>query len=107
MSVIVSIHLANTVSGAYDVRRQLPKPMHCDADDGTITRGSPSLEVVQVVGFALDPEDFDVAVDWDDFYPMKPDEVIGTFPVVATRDGGMATLILPVSHVTVTQKEEN
>lgn len=98
----ISIHIANTRSGDYDVRLPLPKPLHCDPNTGRITRPIPGRDIKQIVGFAVDPDEFEVDITWREWAgsdPMDPDDIVGLFPVVL--DGGMATLTVPVTQVSV------
>lgn len=104
MNDTISIHLANTADGEYDVRLPLPKPLHCDATTGRITREVPGSDVVQVVGFTVDPDEYEVDTLWSEWAgsdPMDPDDIIGLFPVVVVTSGGMATLTFPVRQVSV------
>lgn len=100
----ISIHLANTASGDYDVRLPLPKPLHCD-EIGFITRKGPEYaDLVQVVGFAINPDDYEVDKSWGEWAdrdPMTPYDVIGCFPVVVTADDEMAALTVPVTEIRV------
>ena len=103
-STAISINLANTAAGAYDVRLPVPKPLQCDPHTGRITRPVPGNDIDQIIGFAVDPDEFEVDLGWSEwagFDPMDPDDIIGLFPVVTERDGGMATLTLPVRQVSV------
>jgi hypothetical protein len=100
--VTISIHLANTVSGDYDVRLPLPKPLHCDAVTGRIVRGENDIR--QVVGFTSDPDEFDVDLTWQEWAesdPLTPDDIWGLFPVVIDTPGDIATLTVPVTGVSV------
>lgn len=98
----ISIHLANTATGEYDVRLPLPKPLHCDPATGRITRRQAEYDIDQVIGFTSDPDEFEVDITWQEWVASDPvcSAVIeGMFPVV-THAGGMATLTLPVTRAT-------
>lgn len=97
----ISIHLANTASGEYDVRLPLPKPLRCDARTGRITRSDTTVD--QIIGFAGDPDEFEVDLLWEEWAgsdPLDPDDIVGLFPVVS-EGGQFATLTVPVSGVSV------
>lgn len=107
----VSLHLANTYSGEYDVRWPLPKPLHCDSRTGRITRPADGRTFTQVVGFVEDPDEETLDLTWDEWATdsrahrdrFDPDLVEGLFPVVV--DGGrFATLTLPVRGVSLDGK---
>lgn len=99
----VSIHLANTPSGEYDVRLPLPKPLHCTVDKGLIVRGGG--DIMQVIGFASEMDDEIVDVTWSEWAGQDracdPDDVYGTFPVVICDDQNIATLTVPVTRVVI------
>lgn len=100
---IISIHLANTASGDYDVRLPLPKPLHCAPTNGRITRPVPGRDIDQVVGFTGDPDEFEVDLTWQEWAssdPLDPDDIHGLFPVVSAG-GAFATLNVPVTGVSV------
>lgn len=101
---VISIHLANTIDGEYDVRLALPKPLHCDPPTGSLVHSYHSSGIVQVVGFTSDPDEFEVDIEWSEWAgsdPMDPSDIVGLFPVVASADDNMATLTLPVLSVSV------
>lgn len=57
---IASLHLANTLSGEYNVHVHLPlpRPLHFDSDTGDLVRKAPEYEGLEtVVGFSFAPTD--------------------------------------------------
>lgn len=101
----VSIHLANTVGGEYDVKWPLPKPLHCDRFSGEITRPVPGNDFDHVIGFTADLASFVIDFTWSEWVtePLDPKLVVGMFPVVI-EDGKFATLPLPIRQVSVDGK---
>lgn len=105
----ISLHLANTYSGEYDVRLPLPKPLHCDATTGRITRPADGRTFTQVIGFVEDPDDepedlltwHEVVNGGPDDHGVEPENLLGTFPVVCEANGEFATLTLPVRGVSI------
>lgn len=99
----ISIHLANTATGEHDPRLPLPKPYHCEATTGRITRGADAEQVI--IGFSSDPG-FEVDLTWLKWAgsdPLDPDDVTGLFPVVSEK-GQFATLTVPVTGISVDGK---
>ena len=100
--IAVTIHLANSASGEYDVRFPLPKPLHC-TDKGLIARGGG--DVVQVIGYASEIDSETADITWDKWAchnrAFDPDDVYGMFPVVICYDQIPATLTLPVTRVVI------
>lgn len=99
----LAIQVANTVTGEYDVRLPLPKPLWLDPASGRVVRRVPEFgHVAQVIGFVEDPARFEVDLTWASWIlgPVDGDEtVVGMFAVVLLHDGDMATLTTPITRV--------
>lgn len=99
MEEIISIKIANTRTGDYDVKLALPKPFHCNTF-GSVIRPNPT-GADQVIGFTDEPDSERIDLFWQtwvDAPALDAGAVIGKFPVIIS-DGNIATLTLPVSGV--------
>lgn len=97
-----TIHIANTTSGEYDVRKPLPYPFHIN-DDGSVDRqdfwrGTPA----RLAGFQRESDVQHVDVFAHDWLSGDVD-VEGMFPVFIDNGGGMWSHTFPVTHVTVVE----
>lgn len=94
----VSLHLNNTLTGEYDPKKPLPKPLHCDPETGMITRKQPFSTVDQVIGFTDKPIPGHITVLWGEFDQTDPEQVLGMLPVVID-DGQISTMLSPIDKV--------
>lgn len=97
----ISIQTANTTTGEYDVHKPQPYPYHIGGADGAVGRqdfwnGEPE----RLLGFQAKRRvqviDLTAAMFWD-----EPEQAVGMYPVFQDRDGGIWSMIYPVTHVTI------
>ena len=105
MGKIISIQLANTTSGEYDVLLPLPYPFHI-SEDGSVGRqefwkGDPS----HVIGFQRRPVVGQVDILWESA-AEDPDQIVGLYPVFACSDGRLFSQTLPVRSAAVSEDDE-
>lgn len=97
----ITIHLANTETGDYDVHKPMPYPYHIGDANGAVGRqdfwnGEPE----RLIGFQATRKrqvvDLFAAKFWD-----EPAQAIGMYPVFQDRDGGVWNMSYPVTEVVV------
>lgn len=99
MQETISIQIANTITGEYDVKLPLPKPLHCDSGGNVIRPHAVNAD--QVIGFANRPDSGRLDLlwkTWVDAPSLDAGAVLGMFPVIIS-DGHIASLNRPVSGV--------
>lgn len=96
----VSIQVANTEDGSYDVHLPLPYPYHID-DDGNVGRqdfwrGEPK----SLIGFQAERDRHEVDLFFHDFWD-DPEKAVGMFPVFVDAGGTFWNHLWPVTSVSV------
>lgn len=87
--------------GGIEFGTQLPYPFHIiaetgDVDDQEFWNGDP----YRVIGFQDDAEVQRVNLYWEDA-AKAPDSIVGRFPVMVTKNGGMYTYAVKIESVQV------
>lgn len=106
MGKIITIHRGNTPSGEYDVHKPLPYPYHVEAETGDVGRqefwhGTP----LRVLGFQQDADIQIVDLSWREAAAV-PDRIVGMFPVLLHKSGGIYNETCPITKISVTDDSE-
>lgn len=96
----VSVQVANTPTGDYDVDQPLPYPYHVAAEGRVGRQDFWRGEPVKLLGFQNSREHQNVDVLFDEFW-TNPDVAVGKWPVFLDADGGIWNHACPVTDVTV------
>lgn len=108
---VVSLHIANTVTGEYDVRQPLPYPFHLDADGNVTRQDFWRGEPLKLLGFQSDPDVHEVDLLVEDWLPTaaagyaaasgacSPVDAVGMWPVFRDADGTIWSHRFPVDQV--------
>ena len=106
----VTLHIANTATGEYDVHRPLPYPFHLDADGNVLRQEFWRGEPVKLLGFQYSPDAQEIGLLAEDWLPtaasyhssnvVGPTAVVGLWPVFLDADGSIWSHVYPVDGVT-------
>lgn len=106
---VVSLHIANTVTGEYDVRKPLPYPFHLDAEGNVLSQDFWRGEPIKLLGFQESPDVHEVNLLVEDWLPtatspttsqvVGPVAAVGMWPVFLDADGTIWAHRFPVDNV--------
>lgn len=102
----ITLHLANTESGEYDVMKPKPYPLRVDARTGDVLdqdmwRGDPAA----VIGFQYVANVQTCDLVWAKV-AAHPHYAEGAFPILVNSNGKFSTWTTPVTEVTVVERGE-
>lgn len=95
----LTIQLANTTTGEYDVKKPKPYPYHIDSQTFDVGRqdvwnGDPA----RLLGFQYTAEDQRVTLFTKE-WAQDPQLALGMYPVFVKANGGIYSMTLPVESV--------